>query len=115
MYEKQRQRDKQYIRHPKEPEVKKHRYHSEYEIESKPEAYYNNGYDKSDEKPLPPKKKIKRNRRNLSKEENNVKTEEEEDEDESESKTNNKDKKAPPNKKIKNVKTKQGIIDCINK
>ena len=61
MYEKQSQRDKQCIRHPKEPEVKKHRYHSESKIESKPEAYYNYGYDESDGKPPPPKKKIKRN------------------------------------------------------
>ena len=65
MYEKQSQCDKQYIRQPKKPEVKKYRYHSESEIENKPEAYYNYSYDKSDGKPLLPKKKIKRNRRNL--------------------------------------------------
>ena len=65
IYEKQSQCDKQYIRQPKKPEVKKYRYHSESEIENKPEAYYNYSYDKSDGKPLLPKKKIKRNRRSL--------------------------------------------------
>ena len=106
-------------RQPKKPEVKKYRYHSESEIESKPEAYYNYGYDESDRKPLLPKRKIKRNRRNLFKEEKNVKTEEEEeDKDESESKTNNRKikKQTKLNKpKTKNVKIKKGIIDCINK
>ena len=50
--------------------------YSESEIESEPEAYYNYGYDKSNGKPTLPKKKIKRNRHNLSKEENNDETEE---------------------------------------
>ena len=66
MYEKQRERDKQYIRWSKKAEVKKYRFFSESKIESKPEAYYNYGYDERDRKPHPPKWQIKRDRRNLS-------------------------------------------------
>ena len=65
MYEKQRESDKQYIRRPKKPEVKKYCCYSESEIESESEAYYNYSYDESDRKPLPSKRKIKRDRRNL--------------------------------------------------
>ena len=69
-----------------------------------------------------PKKKIKRDRRNLSQEENDDKTEEEEEEDESESENDNrrikKDKRNRINHhqiKKHNVKTKKGIIDYINR
>ena len=60
IYEKQRECDKQYIRRSKKPELKKQRYFSESEIESESEAYCNFGYDESDRKTLPPKKKIER-------------------------------------------------------
>ena len=89
MYGKQRERDKQYIRRQKKPEVKKHRYYPESVIESKPKAYYNYNYDESNGKPLLPKKKIKRDRRNLSEEENNDEIEEKEVEDKNESETDN--------------------------
>ena len=59
MYKKQREREKRYIRGPKKSEVKTHRYYSESEIDCEAEAYYKCGYDESDEKPLPSKKKIK--------------------------------------------------------
>ena len=65
MYEKQHKPGNQYIRRTKRAEVKKYCCYSESEIESEPEAYYNYGYDESDGKPLPSKKKIKRDRRNL--------------------------------------------------
>ena len=64
MYEKQRERDKWYIRRSRKPEVKKYSCYSE----SEPEAYYNYGHDESEGKPLPPKQKIKKDRRNLSEE-----------------------------------------------
>ena len=52
----------------KKTEVKKYSCYLESEIESKPEAHYNYGYDKSNGKSLSPKKKIKRDKRNLSEE-----------------------------------------------
>ena len=122
VFEKQRECDKRYIRRLKKPKVKKNRCYSESEIESEPEAYHNYGYDESERKALPPKKKIKRDRCNLFDEENNTEREENEEEDESESENDNrkikkqkKQNKPPPNKKTKNVKTKKGITDHINK
>ena len=87
--QKQRERDKQYIRYLKKPKVKKCCYYSESEIESELEAYHYYGHDKSDRKTLPPKEKIKRDRHNLSQEENNAETDEEGEEDESESENGN--------------------------
>ena len=124
MCEKQRERDKRYIRRPNKPEVQKYRYCSESEIESEPEAYYNYGYDESNGKILLPKNKIKRDSQNFSEDEKNAKTEEEEEEEKVESKSENdirkikkqtKQNKLPPNKKTENVKIKKGIIDYINK
>ena len=113
IFEKQRERDKWYIRQPKKLEVKKYHYYSESKIESKPEAYHNYDYDESDGKTLPPKK-IKRGRRNLSEEENNAETEEEEEEAESKNKNDNrkikkqtKQKRPPPNKETKKCKNKK--------
>ena len=57
VFEKQRECDKRYIRRLKKPKVKKDRCYSESEIESEPEAYNNYGYDESERKTLPPKKK----------------------------------------------------------
>ena len=99
------------------PEVKKYCYYSEGNLESKPKAYHNYGYDESHRKTLLPKKKTKRDRHNLSEEENNAEAEEQEEEDESESendsrmtKKQTKQNKPPPYKKTKNVKTKKGIM-----
>ena len=69
--------------------MKKYRYYLESEIGSEPETYYNNGYDEGNGKPPPLKKKIKRNRGNLSKEESNRETGEEEEEYECKSKNDN--------------------------
>ena len=106
MYKKQREREKRYIRGPKKSEVKTHRYYSESEIDCEAEAYYKCGYDEGDEKPLPSKKKIKRNRCNLSEDLSYDETEEEEEEDKSESVNGNRKikkqtekNKPPPNKK----------------
>ena len=89
VYEKQHKRVKWYIRRLKKTKLKKYHYYSESETESEPEIYYNYGYDKSDGKTLPPKKKIKTGRRKLVEEENNDETEEEEEEHESKSENNN--------------------------
>ena len=122
MYKKQREREKRYIRGPKKSEVKTHRYYSESEIDCEAEAYYKCGYDESDEKPLPSKKKIKRNRCNLSEDLSYDETEEEEEEDKSESVNGNrkiKNRRKRINhlriKKNKKSKNKKWIIDYINK
>ena len=87
IYKKQHKRDKRYFRRLEKPEVKKYRYDSESEIQRKPEVYHNYGYDENNGKTLPPKKKMKRGRCNLSEIENNGETEEEEEEDEYKSMT----------------------------
>ena len=115
MYKKQRKREKRYIRGPKKSIVKIHRYYSESELDCEPEVYCKYGYDESDEKPLPFKKKIKRNRCNLSKDLSCDETEEEEEEDESESeikrKIKNKRKRINHLRIKKKQKTQKKEID----